>query len=249
MKRSTRAVSFVWLLTAMLATLVAWPPAALMQGLVNRHGGLTVVSATGTLWHGQMLLAANGRSLPGWWQWKWSASNLLKGGPSVSLRHPWLDAPLTAQWRWTHWQLSAGRAQIPVATVATILPWFGVLQPDGGELSVQWDAFSTQGTPVRHIMLSWHNASSALAPISPLGSYDCRLRFEPGKPIAAVLSTSAGPLHLEGSGTLQRNGAWQFSGTAQTATAPPSVRDALRPLLRSFGHGNSERALIDWRGP
>jgi len=76
--------------------------------------------------------------------------------------------------------------------------------------------------------LQWRAAGSAFSPVSPLGSYELRLDGQ-GKAGLAALSTSQGPLQLDGSGswTTGRNPEFQV-----TARVPPPYREQLSPLLR-----------------
>lgn len=229
-------------------TLIVWLPAAWIRPVVNQHPGIGLAAASGTIWHGRALLSAGAYTVPGWWQWDLDGLSVLTGQPRIRLQHPWLAEPVTAQWHWTHWELSAGTLKLPIAAAATLVPRLALVQPNGGELRLLWPAFSTKGHPIRRLNLQWQNASSALVDVAPLGDYDAQFQFVLGQPITLTLKTLQGPLQLNGNGVIERKGAWHFNGSAQAISNAPAAQGALETFLRVLGRPSGNRTTIEWNG-
>ena len=97
---------------------------------------------------------------------------------------------------------------------------------------------TTQGSAT----MRWQAASSALAPVAPLGDYELRLVGE-GPGFRAKLRTLRGPLELIGHGQWRRGEPPAF---LVTANLPPEFRTALAPFLRVIAVERAEGSF-EWR--
>ncbi|MDQ6216792.1 type II secretion system protein N, partial [Achromobacter insolitus] len=88
--------------------------------------------------------------------------------------------------------------------------------------------------------LRWRNASTALAPVAPVGTY--LLRVQGGKSGATLaLSTESGLLDVTGQGSASGRGGLKFQGQATYAgSAREAERAALDGLLSALGRRSGD---------
>jgi general secretion pathway protein N len=222
---------------------VAWmAPATLLDRALDARtaGHLRLTEAQGTVWSGQGRIEIRGTAttavLTRELHWNLDKSQL----PFARLAWHLAvaeDAPLsTVTAGWSSMAISQLDLDLPAAAVAQVLPamaGYGL----GGRLQLHIDTLAfgpdvTEGSAT----LQWHAASTALAPVSPLGSY--ALRFEgAGAGIGISLHTLQGPLQLDGTGTLAGGERPVFSAVAQVSAGE---RDVLAPFLRLFSVENPD---------
>lgn len=214
--------------------LLAWAPAALVDGMLDRASGsrLRVAEAEGTLWSGSGQLefrAEDGRALASRhvaWQLRSRALAGLRLAYRVELDRGPQPFPVTISW--SRIELADVDLSLPAAALAAGLP---KLAPLGlsGEVTMQVPQLSIQRDAVQgSASFQWRSASSALTPVSPLGDYELHLQQD-GSTVQARLRTLQGPLQLAGQGDWLAGNRPVFLATAQM---PAELRPRLAPFLR-----------------
>ncbi|SHG93219.1 type II secretion system protein N [Pollutimonas bauzanensis] len=223
-----------WLMAALPA---AWP--------------LAVVDAAGTIWSGSATIAlgAPGRRRTLAEPLRWRVS--LAGGPRVLASHPWLGGALALAPGWRGIKVSAQTLQLPASALIALHPAMSTIGP-GGELLLSWPAsvIGAGGPPpgAKLVDIQWRNASAALTPLRPMGSYTLAITQGAQDRIDLALSTQQGPLQLQGKGTLTGSGGLQFDGAAQAdPAANADIRAALDDLLAALGPRDGNRTLLRFR--
>lgn len=224
--------------------LVKAPATLLDAGLDSVTAGrLRLVTAEGTLWSGQGRLeirdAASAAVFSSPVTWNLQKSQLLLARVSVnfSIADQVLPSAATVKLsslQFTDLAFTHLEFALPAAAVAQVMAplvpatkGYGV----GGMLSVRADALTfSRAATVGSVVLEWQNASSTLAPVSPLGSYELRLDGSPAPAqFSVALQTLQGPLQLEGGG---RVGVNLQAALSVTARLPPAEYVEMAPLLQ-----------------
>lgn len=242
----------LWGVAALLAvavTVVMQYPAAWAAERVAAATGHRVLLADsqGTLWHGSATLAltagnggADATVLPGRLSWSIDMLPLLTGTLRAHLTHDRaLEKPVTLTVSPGHWEAEAGAMTLPASLLEGIGAPFNTLKLDG-RLRAQWTPLSGQfgrgkgqpDTAQGALTVSLEQVSSSLSRVRPLGSYQAVVSFGgvAGGPMQLSLSTLAGPLSLQGQGTLGRGA--HFDGVA---SATPESEPQLIGLLSLLG--------------
>lgn len=220
------------------ALLSTAPSTLLDAGLQSASAGqLRLVSAQGSIWSGHGALeirnsdgeAVYTRPL----QWTVDKSRLLIGQFSLTYRVAHQALPGRVQVNLFSAVVTDLDVDIPVTALETLIPaakGYGL----GGTLNLNSKRlrFTRDGTE-GNVMLRWQHASSTLAPVSPLGSFQLQLDGEVGQlKFSALLATLQGPLQLEGAGTISIS---QQSAMQITAMLPESHYAELAPFMRLIG--------------
>lgn len=227
------------------AVVVVAAPAAWLADWLAARSGWRLVHPIGTVWSGSALVGIDDgavtRLLPGRLAWRVDAIRPLAGEIALSLTHPAVDNPVVIVATARGARIAAGAARAPAALLAAAGTPFNTLQP-GGRLAVTWTEWRVAaGALDGQAELDWDDAQSALAPVVPLGSY--RVRIESRGPRAdARLTTTRGPLLLQGEGTLDGR-RFRFRGTADAAA---DWRDRLDGLLGTLGRRAGDKVQLDW---
>jgi general secretion pathway protein N len=242
----------LWGVAALLAvavTVVMQYPAAWAAERVAAATGHRVLLADsqGTLWHGSATLAltagnggADATVLPGRLSWSIDMLPLLTGTLRAHLRHDRaLEKPVTLTVSPGHWEAEAGAMTLPASLLEGIGAPFNTLKLDG-RLRAQWTPLSGEfgrgkgqlDTAQGALTVTLEQVSSSLSRVRPLGSYQAVVSFGgvAGGPMQLSLSTLAGPLSLQGQGTLGRGA--HFDGVA---SATPESEPQLIGLLSLLG--------------
>lgn len=221
---------------------LAWvAPATVLDGVLNARtaGHMRLTGAQGTLWSGQGTLeirnAATAAVLTRDLKWQLDAAQLLFARLAWRLTFATGALPSVVTATRHRIKISQLDLALPAAAVTQALPavaGYGL----GGEMRLHIDTLGfgpdvTEGSAT----LQWHGASTALAPISPLGSYELRLKGA-GANMGISLHTLQGPLLLEGSGTLVNGRRPVFTALARVSAGAES----LAPFLRLFAVENSD---------
>jgi general secretion pathway protein N len=107
-------------------------------------------------------------------------------------------------------------------------------------LEVAWTDTEIRGTSLNgEVQVDWRDAQSALSTVVPLGTYRLTVRGTGGVP-AIDLRTLAGPLQMQGKGTVEGSRI-RFNGIA---TAEPSMLGALNGLLGLLGMRSGDKVLL-----
>ncbi|MCO5400715.1 type II secretion system protein N [Ralstonia soli] len=251
-ERTSLGWRVLWCVAALLAiavTVVAQYPAAWAAERVAAATGHRVLLADsqGTLWHGSATLAltagnggADATVLPGRLSWSIDILPLLAGTLRAHLTHDRaLEKPVTLTVTPGHWEAEAGTVTLPASLLQGIGAPFNTLKLDG-RLRAQWTPLwgqfgHSKGTPDTAqgaLTVTLEQVSSSLSRVRPLGSYQAVVSFGgvSGGPMQLALSTLAGPLSLQGQGTLGRGA--HFDGVA---SATPESEPQLIGLLSLLG--------------
>ena len=229
------AVAALLVLTA-LATIVVRAPAAWIGDWLEARSKIRLVDARGSVWHGSAFIGmSDGRAttlVPGRIEWR-------VGGFSAEISHPWLAAPLRFSLHEDAIGFAAGSARLPAGVLASAGMPFNTLRP-GGMLEVSWTQGELRGAALTgDLQIDWRDATSALSPIAPLGTYRVRVSGR-GNSSSLDLQTLHGPLQIQGSGRI--NGLQvRFRGTA---TAESGMQSALDGLLGVLGMRSGDKVLL-----
>lgn len=222
--------------------MLAWiAPATLLDGVLDARtaGHLRLTAAQGTLWSGKGTLeirdAATAAVLTRDLSWQLDPRQLL------FVRLAWrlvvaAGEPSMVTATMSRIEIAQLHLDLPAAAIAKALPaatGYGF----GGQVQLHIDTLVfgpdvTQGSAT----LQWHGASTALAPISPLGSYELHLQGV-GADMGIRLQTLQGPLLLEGTGTLASGRRPAFTALARVSSVEG---EALAPFLRLFAVENPD---------
>ncbi len=228
-------------LACYLLTLAWIAPATLLDGVLEARttGHLRLTATRGTLWSGQGKIeirnVASTAVLARDVRWQLDPGQLLFARLAWRIVLVTGTPPSVVTVTRSRIEISQLDLALPAAAVTQALPavaGYGL----GGQMQLHVDTLvfgpgATEGSAT----LQWHGASTALAPISPLGSYELHLQGE-GADIGISLHTLQGPLLLEGHGTL---GGRHPAFTALARVSPPE-RESLAPFLRLFAVENSD---------
>ena len=258
-KAPTRRTPRLWswaaaggLLGILLACLLYAPAAWLVAPLLQASAGHVLLQeARGTLWEGSAQLVLSGgqgsldrAQMPGLLRWRlrpglreWTLSlspECCSAQPVVVMLQPGIGSlKVTVQDHQSQW---------PAAMLSALgAPW-NTLGLDASlglqtrQLVVQWAQGRTQLQG--DIRITARNASSRLATLRPLGSYETLIRG--GDTPTLSLTTLEGDLKLSGQGQWTGN-RLRFTGEA---SATPQAEAALNNLLNIIGRRQGARSLI-----
>lgn len=232
------AVGLLLLLAASI-TLVVRAPAAWLGDWLEARSKLRLVDARGTVWRGSALVGlSDGRAttlVPERIEWRID----LFPRAAAELSHPWLTAPLRIAMEPDVVAFQQGKAILPAGVLASAGAPFNTLKP-GGVLEVAWSDARLRGAALDgEVQIDWRDATSALSPIAPLGTYRVRVSGRGDAP-SLELKTLSGPLRMQGSGRI--NGSQvRFRGTAD---AEAGMRPALDGLLGVLGMRSGDKVLL-----
>ncbi|KHK51886.1 general secretion pathway protein GspN [Ralstonia sp. A12] len=251
-ERTSLGRRLLWCGVALLAvgvTVISQYPAAWAAERVASATGQRVLLADpqGSIWHGSATLAltagnggADATVLPGRLSWSVDMLPLLTGTLRAHVAHDRaLEQPVALTVTPSNWQAEAGAIKLPASLLEGIGAPFNTLKLDG-RLRAQWTPLSGQfgrgkgqpDTVQGALTVTVEQVSSSLSRVRPLGSYQAVLSFggAGGGPMQLALSTLAGPLSLQGQGTLGQGA--HFDGVA---SATPESEPQLIGLLSLLG--------------
>ena len=249
-----------------LGTALGTAPARFLDPLLSgaTHGRLRLAEAQGSLWDGsgRLVFTANavgtggdasaapeagsgpqaldGLALPGRVRWNLRALPLLVGIVDATFGLDGMAQPVRLQGSFGELRLGPGRLALPSVELARLgSPW-NSLRPSGA-LGLQWEPLVLrEGRIDGTAAIELRDASSALTPVRPLGSY--RVGVD-GRGANAVLqlTTLDGPLQLSGDGTWDARGGLRFEARA---TAQGEDAERLRSFLGVIGRREGENTII-----
>lgn len=201
-------------------------------------GKIKVLSSSGSVWSGQMQLGVSDGSqvyaIPDAFQWQ---LKLGRQGSwvAIEVEHPKLAVPLHLGFDGAGITVGGGELRLPAAWLAALGAPFNTIRPEG-LLQLSWAQW--QNGEAMQATLKWLDAQSALASIRPLGEYVITVTGIPGTSTEMTLTTTRGPLMLEGSGQWTKGQRFAFNGYA---SAQERSKDALTGLLSQMGRLEGDR--------
>ena len=250
-------------LAAVLATALAAAPARFVDLALERAslGRVRMAEANGTVWSGSGRLvfadidnaeaadkpprdaavqALAGVAIPGRVHWDVRPWPLLAGLIDASLNVDGMSEPVQLQGSFGELRVGPGRLALPSVELSRLgSPWNSI-RPSGA-LGVEWQALTIRdGQLAGDAAVELRDASSALTPVRPLGSYRVEIQGR-GSQADLALETLNGPLQLNGKGTWDARAGLRFMANA---TAEPAAADRLRSFLGVIGRREGERTII-----
>lgn len=235
----------LWLGLGLALVGVQWP-ATWLDAVVYSFSGqrLTLANASGTLWrgHGELyLLMPDGTWLalasPAW---AWQPAALARGELSwqFELASPSARTtpPLILRFDLAGISLEQLAITLPAAVLGAGSDTLRAAQL-GGEMALTSALFRiTRAGFSGDLQVVWHDAQSAWAPGTPLGTYTLRCHGQQRRLVLAI-DTRNGNLVVTGNGSWQPGQLPQFTLNAQPTVA---THAALQPLLRVLGRRTGE---------
>jgi len=207
-------------------------------------GVVRLSAVTGTVWQGsaQVNVAAPGLAFTlDQARWRFLPSRLLAGRFAFDIEAGLasLQARGEASRSITAWHLDDFHAGGDAAALAAFFPLVAAWQP-AGPLAIDAQALSWNGEQASGTAAAqWRDASLALSPVRPLGSWRALAAGE-GSSLRVELATTEGPLRLSGKGALAiPGGRFAFSGQAR---AEPGRERDLEDLLNLLGARRADGA-------
>lgn len=234
--------------TVALTVLAAFPAAWIADTVASQsQRRVLLADADGSLWNGSATLALSAGAgsetatvLPGRLHWSVAFWPLLTGSLRMVISHTEaMSGPVGLTVTPFGWTAQAGAIRLPAALLEGVGAPFNTLRPDG-LMRIDWSGLQGRflaraGEPggaaglTGHLSVRIEQVSSAVSRVRPLGSYRAEIDWS-GADGKLQLTTLAGPLHLQGNGTLGRQA--RFEGTAD---ADPDAAAQLVGLLSLLG--------------
>ncbi len=236
-------------------TLVAVAPASFADRALERATGgrVRLAETDGTIWSGSGRLvlvdlgaeegqrsALSGVAVPGRIEWSLRQFPLLIGQVDASIRGEGVAQPVRIQGGYGEIRVGGGSVSLPSVELGRMgSPW-NTLRPSGA-LSLRWENLTLkQGGLEGRAQIELRDASSAMTPVRPLGSYRVEVVGRGGQADLSI-ETLAGPLRLQGSGTFSSQGGLRFT-TEASADAAEQAR--LNSFLSLIGRRDGDRTII-----
>ncbi|MBC3879769.1 type II secretion system protein N [Undibacterium sp. LX40W] len=231
-----------------LLTVIAFLPASWLGSILEKqtNGRVSLGDVQGSFWQGSAFIgvAADQKSavtalFPGRFSWKISPK-LLLGQIDVEIsNNDVLTAPVQVSGSFTQWRLSPASLRLPPERLEGLGAPLNTIGPSG-KIWLRWDGIEMtrvdgQLQVTGRAELELNDMASRASLIKPLGSYVLSFQLM-GQTSNMVLTTSRGPMMLEGSGSLS-NGKFQFSGKAY---AQVGQEEKLANLLNLLGRRRQE---------
>lgn len=234
-------------LAAYVLFLAVLAPATLLDAGLRHatNGTLRLAQAHGTLWSGSGRLeivnaaatAGVGKDL----SWTLRPGALWRGRLDFEVAIDHAASPFPVHISVRRIDLANVDFTLPASALGVAVARIAPLGPRG-ELVFHIAKFSrVAGNVAVDAGMTWRDASSALTPIAPLGTYQLQVNDAAGL-VTAALRTRSGPLQLEGNGSSRDHGPLVFSATARV---DGPHRAQLTPLLRliAIERSNGDFAL------
>jgi general secretion pathway protein N len=218
---------------AYVFALIAMVPATLVDAAVQHasHGRVRLAEAQGTLWSGSGQIEvrdAGGRSgIAKTLAWHALPESLLRAHLVFEVELDQSSKPFPLTLALSRIELANADISLPATVLGLGVP---KLAPLGlsGEVLIHVPNLSIARAGMQgNATLQWHDAGSALTPVSPLGNYEVRLDGE-GTTGHAYLRTIEGPLWFDGKGSWTQGANPDFLVTARVS---PEYEKQLTPLL------------------
>lgn len=242
-------------LAGVALALVAAAPASFVDRSLERATGgrMRLAESDGTIWRGSGRIVlvdlgaeeAERRSLagvavPGRIDWNLRMFPLLIGQVDASIRVDGMTQPVRIQGGYGEMRVGGGSVALPSVELGRMgSPW-NTLRPSGA-LSLRWENLTLrQGGLEGRAQIELRDASSAMTPVRPLGSYRVDIIGQGGQAELGI-QTLAGPLRLQGSGNFSAQGGLRFTAEA---SADAAERSRLDSFLGLIGRRDGDKTII-----
>jgi general secretion pathway protein N len=246
-KRTFVALFFVGIVS-ILGTFLVFLPASWLGFLLEKQtmGRVSLGDIQGSFWHGSAFIgvAVDDKSavtplFPGRFSWQISPLILLGQVVVVLENKAVMSAPLKVNGNFQQWQISPASLNLPPERLEGLGAPLNTIGPSG-RIELQWGPLGLSRIDSKllingNMQLALNEMASRASSIKPLGSYQLDFDWR-GDSAKLNLSTSKGPMMLEGTGALQQ-GRFQFSGKAY---AEPGQEEKMANLLNLLGRRRSE---------
>lgn len=250
-----------WLAYSLIAALTAGAialasaPARYLDSLLDSGtlGRLRLAESDGTIWRGSGRLvivdtgvtdagrySLPGVAIPGRVSWSVKPWPLVVGMVDATVSIDGMPSPVRLQGSVGEVQVGAGSLSLPSVDLSRLgSPWNSV-RPSGS-LAIRWDALVVRGGQmIGKAAFELRDASSAVTPVLPLGSY--RLEIDgKGSQADLLLRTVSGPLKLSGKGQWTARTGLRLDADA---AIEPAEAERLKAFLGLIGRREGERTII-----
>lgn len=250
----TLTYALAGLLGAALALLASAPASFADLALTRATAGRVRLAETGgTIWQGSGRLvlvdtgaeggdrqAVAGVAVPGRVDWSVRALPLLIGQVDASLRIEGMAQPVRIQGGYGEIRVGGGAVALPSVELGRMgSPW-NTLRPSGA-LSLRWERLTLRPDGLEgRAQIELRDASSAMTPVRPLGSYRVEIVGQGGQADLSI-HTLAGPLRLQGSGNFSAQAGLRFTAEA---SVDPAGQASLNAFLGLIGRRDGDRTII-----
>ncbi|HLS55540.1 MAG TPA: type II secretion system protein N, partial [Zeimonas sp.] len=181
-----------------------------------------------------------GVAVPGRIDWNLRLLPLLIGQVDASIRVDGMTQPVRIQGGYGEMRVGGGSVALPSVELGRMgSPW-NTIRPSGA-LSLRWENLTLkQGGLEGRAQIELRDASSAMTPVRPLGSYRVDIIGRGGQAELGI-QTLAGPLRLQGSGNFSAQGGLRFTAEASADAAEQSRLDSFLGLI---GRRDGDKTVI-----
>lgn len=233
---------------SVVATILFYLPASWVGSLIEKQtaGRIVLGDVQGSFWRGSAFIgvAADKNSavtplFPGRFVWQISPMILL-GQLSVAVENAAaLSQPVQVTGNLTQWRLSPASLNLPSERLEGLGAPLNTIGPTG-KILLSWGELDLMRIDAKlmlngRMQLDMSEMASRASSIKLLGSYKVMMQWR-GEVADLDLTTSKGPMMLEGNGKLNQ-GRFQFSGKAY---AEPGQEEKMANLLNLLGRRRQE---------
>jgi general secretion pathway protein N len=218
-------------IAAYVAFLVAMLPARFVVARVALPPGLTLEGVEGSIWSGHARATwQSAAPLDIAWHWRPAGLFAAHVAYEVEARGSTLDAHARVARGFSQWSVEDLQLEGDAAALSAFVPLATPWQPAGrlqaSAVRLAWNARGLSGAADAR----WLDASLALAPVRPLGTYLLHIEGE-GGPARVRVTTSQGTLRITGEGSLETSGHFAFNGEARGEGADAQQLASLLDLI------------------
>lgn len=246
-------------IVSVIGTVLYFLPASWVGLLLEKQtqGRVSLGDIQGSFWRGSAFVgvAVDNKSavtplFPGRFSWRISPVILL-GQVAVELENAMvMPVPLKIDGNFQQWQLSPNNLTLPPERLEGLGAPLNTIGPSG-KIHLRWGSIAVtleNGQTLLNgpMQLELNEMASRLSSVKPLGSYLLAFNWR-GDTASLALSTSKGPMMLEGAGSLQR-GKFQFSGKAYAeAGQEEKMANLLNLLGRRRQDGDKQIIALEYK--
>ncbi len=242
-------------LVGIVVTVIAAAPASFADSALGAvtNGRVRLAEAEGTIWRGsgRLVLAdlsaaaaelrsTAGVAIPGRVHWSIRALPLLVGQFDARIGFDGMAQPVRVNGGYDEIRIAGGTLGLPSVDLSRLgSPW-NTVRPSGA-LHLAWENLVIRdGGLDGHARIELRDASSAMTPVRPLGSYRVDVVGR-GRRAELSIATMSGPLQLQGNGTFDPNAGLRFTAEA---SAGSRERMRLESFLGLMGRREGDRTII-----